>query len=733
MKKNNNNNNNICNNDLYNKLNNTDKILFILYSNPKVTQESLLPKWCYPVTSVTSVTSVTPNRVNKNTKKNGTGGVGNTSNTSNTSNRVTPVTVPEYEDKNKLKVTINRLVKRGLVLKDESSTPYHYQLSAEGIKYVEDKINKYEEEINKIIELEETKSLYDRIYDNLKEFINNNLAKYVNQIQTKGVFNIDLLELQQHDPEILNHLINNFQKLINIFDEIISIIDFGFEEKPFVFINPPKDIKRNITHLRSKDLEKLRVIVGEIRSRSQSSIKVTNSTYECPNCGGTIHVVQVTNMLREPKMCYSCGRKAKFKLLKKDMVDTLKLSVNDLYENLKSNQVPEEINVFLNEDRYKFSTLKEGDRVRLIGSVGLHPVFVNGKESTEMLKIFTCYGIEKLEDDYDNIFISDEDEKVISRINKAPFDWFQNVLFKDLNDVDLGTKFGILGLFGKLNLLFAGRPGCGKSQIQERISKVGLRGSFVNCITSSQSGIVGSVNKNPFTGKWSVDGGILRPMHPGGLSVLDELNRDGEGHNVQKSVLEVMSSKTLSITKAGNRLKYPCDVSVWASVNPIGSYNVNANLCDNFSIIEPLWDRFDFIVFFNNYLDWSNIDLVTKLLEKNKQKWEVSDRELLFIKKYQIKANLLDVKFSKDDYRKLGVLAEKLVKKIDPKSSYRKLNSMKNLLEAICRLYLRESPVDSDFRLLSDLIINAVDSRSLFEKSMVYSNGYDNVSEEVLV
>ena len=71
--------------------------------------------------------------------------------------------------------------------------------------------------------------------------------------------------------------------------------------------------------------------------------------FECPSCGQIISVLQIDQTVREPAKC-SCGRKGKFTLLSKDMVDTQSIVLEESADALDGGEQPKRMNVFLRED-----------------------------------------------------------------------------------------------------------------------------------------------------------------------------------------------------------------------------------------------------------------------------------------------------------------------------------------------------------------------------------------------
>ncbi|MFH1637238.1 MAG: hypothetical protein ABIB71_02325 [Candidatus Woesearchaeota archaeon] len=70
--------------------------------------------------------------------------------------------------------------------------------------------------------------------------------------------------------------------------------------------------------------------------------------FECPSCASTITLQQTESKFREPSRC-SCGRRAKFKLLAKELVDEQELVIQERQGFLKR-RAKQTIKVLIRED-----------------------------------------------------------------------------------------------------------------------------------------------------------------------------------------------------------------------------------------------------------------------------------------------------------------------------------------------------------------------------------------------
>jgi DNA replicative helicase MCM subunit Mcm2 (Cdc46/Mcm family) len=706
---------NLLDSKLFENESQKNQILLIISENKKLTRKevtTILQNRCYPVTNVTYVTQ----------KKIEQGGCNTTSefigNKSNKGNRVTL-----FESLlGSVKVTINRLVESELIDKDKSSKEHIYSLSDLGEESIilllkEDMVRRkrVEEKENKHNFVSFAYSVIEDYYTSIRSSIINSYSKGNIGVTRSG--NINLLKMAEINPDIAEYFLDNPTEAIRLSKLVLSEIlsREGIESEANITIsNAPKSCRKSITNIRVADLDKMINVIGEIRSRSKSHIQINSITYECPACGGTKKLIQDGNKEKKLKKCPNCGYTGNMIVKSTEKDDFLKLTIYDLYENLSSNEVPEELNIYLQKDLYGFSFLQEGERVEITGvAFSENKTDAKGNHILFQEKIFQGYGIKKLDNAFTDDLISAEDDKIIKEISKNPIEYHKKLLFPDLDDVDLPATVASICLYGNHNILFVGNPGCGKTEITRRIADISLKGKFANCATSSSSGILGSVTKNEFTGKYTLDGGVFRPVHPGGNVVLDEINRDHD-KDLQKAILGVMNDKRININKANTRIDEACAVSVWCNANPLSDSNYKKPH-DRFGLLEPLYDRFDLVVYFTNELDWGNLDLVESILDKEEFKSDTP--EIMLLKKYQLKAQTIDVKIDKNDNKKLALIMKTILPKFGEKLSYRKLKTVVELLKSICRIHLRDHTTDEDYKILTDIYSRLHLQKTEFNKS----------------
>jgi len=688
--------------ELYNTISDKDKVLFILYDYPNSTTKDISNK-CYPDNTVTSVTSVPPvTSVTSVTSR------GNTSNKNNKGNRVTTIT-------DKVKVYLSRLFDDKYINKGKSTIPNTYSLTQIAIEYIEDKYNQYQKEIRLIIQKKTNESKEITTIKTFQSYFQSvrQLPNILACIRQNKAFILDFSDLLHFDPDSAEYLLDEPEEALKCAE--IAIEQNENAKITVLLKNPPKSAERNITHLRVRDVNKLVYLNCEIKSRATSAVITTSIKFECPSCGNqmVVHQLDSTGKLTEPSFC-GCGRKGKFRTLERKREDYLRITVSDLYSNLTSSEVPEEINVILQQDYFMFEKLAEGDRVKLTGILNLCDTLSrNGQKTTIEQKIIKTVGIEKLDKDFDKVFLTEEDEKQFETIRLDPIKWHRQLLFSDLKDIELAETLNILQLYGNFHVLQIGKPGIGKSESSKRISQVAVRGSFCNCINATPSGLLGATTKNNFTGKFTLDGGVFKRMHPNGIVVCDEINRGSEDF-LQPALLGIMNDKRLNVKKANVDLDVPCDISISATANKLRRYDSHSSPYEVFGLIEPLWDRFDFKLYYNNSIDFNNIDFLGEIVSQNRDEFKLPENEMEIIKKYQIKSRMIDVKFTKEDHNKMAIVLHQFYSG-DTDSGYRPIRTIKSLLSAICKIHHRQRPINEDYAFATDLVLALRQAESKFK------------------
>ena len=170
-----------------------------------------------------------------------------------------------------------------------------------------------------------------------KDFFDSNYKREIHNVIQEGKQSllVNFLDLSQYDFELSEQLIEDSEETVKSAEIALEQFDVLKKRKIKVrFVNLPKSQEVDIRNLRSVHLGKLIVLMGIVRQASDVRPQVINARFECPACGNIISILQIEQTFREPQRC-SCGRRGRFKLVSKDLVDAQRLVVEEFLSFLR--------------------------------------------------------------------------------------------------------------------------------------------------------------------------------------------------------------------------------------------------------------------------------------------------------------------------------------------------------------------------------------------------------------
>ncbi|MBU0628353.1 MAG: hypothetical protein KKC75_04130 [Nanoarchaeota archaeon] len=364
-----------------------------------------------------------------------------------------------------------------------------------------------------------------------KEFIEKSYLPILtdNLRKDKKFLVMDFNELSKFDIELAELILEQPDDLVDAVESAVEQLDLENVKGIRVrFKNLPESQKILVRNIRSKHLNKMFQMTGIVRQKSDVRPQVTAAKFECPSCGNVINVLQLDQSFKEPSRC-GCGRKGKFHLLSKELVDAQGLVLEEDPENLDGGEQPKRMNVFLKDDLVSPFTEKKtspGSKVRVTGIIKEVPVILRtGSQSTRFDLLIEANYIEAVEESFYDVEISDEEVRQIREIAEDPNVYKrligsiapsiyghdrikEAILLQMVGGVHKTRQDGVVSR-GDMHVLLIGDPGAGKSALLKRANIISPKSRYVSGKGVSAAGLTASVVKDEFLKGWSLEAGAM--------------------------------------------------------------------------------------------------------------------------------------------------------------------------------------------------------------------------------
>ncbi|HLC65047.1 MAG TPA: LAGLIDADG family homing endonuclease [Candidatus Nanoarchaeia archaeon] len=381
-----------------------------------------------------------------------------------------------------------------------------------------------------------------------REFIEQHMLENMMEHFRSGKFwlDIDFVSLSMFEPELADNLLENPEDVIKAAELAIAEFDFENAQKFKVrFHNLLDSQKIMVRHIRSEHIGKFYSMEGIVRQKSDVRPQVTSAKFECPTCGNVINVLQLDQSFREPSRC-SCGRKGKFNLVGKELVDAQGLVLEESPESLEGGEQPKRMNVFLKDDLV--SPLSErrtnpGSKIKVIGYVKETPIIQrSGVRSVKFDLYIEANNVIPIEETFIQVEVSPEEEKEIIELShdKGVVDKLANsiapsifgfekikqaLVLQMLGGVQKTRSDGVVSR-GDMHILLVGDPGAAKSAILKAVSRISPKARYISGKGISAAGLTASVVKDEFLRGWSLEAGAM-VLASDGLCCIDEMDKMG--------------------------------------------------------------------------------------------------------------------------------------------------------------------------------------------------------------
>ncbi len=377
--------------------------------------------------------------------------------------------------------------------------------------------------------------------ERFQEFLEASYKKNIHEIVSRGLKSLvlDFSQLTEFDHELADLLLEEPEEVIKAAE--LAVEQFDVKETVRVrFKNLPKSQQIMIKDIRSKHINKLLYFEAIVRQSSDIRPQVVCAKFECPACGSVITILQLETKFKEPTRC-TCGRKGKFRLLSKDLVDAQRLVVEEAPEDLEGGAQPKRLSVFLKEDLVEPKMEKKttpGSKVGVIGIVKEIPIILkSGVTSTRYDLMVEANYLEPIQEEFTEIELNQEDvdeiknlasdphiyERLINSI--APSIWGHEkikeaLILQLIGGVRKHKKDGTITR-GDMHILLVGDPGSGKSALLQFISKAAPKARYVAGRSTSGAGICVAPNSLVMT-------------NPGGLHEIQGIVEEKLANNEER-------------------------------------------------------------------------------------------------------------------------------------------------------------------------------------------------------
>ena len=292
--------------------------------------------------------------------------------------------------------------------------------------------------------------------DLIKEFVEKEyLTKLTDNIRKdKKFLIIDFTELSKFNPELADRLLDQPKDTLTAFELAIGKLDIENLDDPsdiqIQFIKLPKDQEVYINKLRSRHIGKLIFTKGVVMTRTKVYPEIIATVFACPSCEKEITLLQLDTNLKEPSQC-ACGRKGKFRLVSKELLDTITIKLEELPERLTGSEQPNNVRVVLQGELCKQDyNIHLGARVEVVGYVEDIPLKAGQIKTTSCDFLFHSLNYTNLETVSLEEDISKEEQALFDEISSKsnPARFISKLIFGSIHGYTAEKEALIYQQFG---------------------------------------------------------------------------------------------------------------------------------------------------------------------------------------------------------------------------------------------------------------------------------------------
>lgn len=428
---------------------------------------------------------------------------------------------------------------------------------------------------------------------------------------------VDYWKIDKADHEMAEMLLLNPTKVIFNAEEALNTIDVAIDKEMklhFRVYNLPETQRILIRRLRAEHLGRFIAVEGLVKKVTEVRPKLKKAVFICQKCGARITVEQDEDILKEPLECYEeqggCGRSSTFKLSPSlsEFIDSQKVEIQESPEGLRGGAQPERISVYIDDDIV--GDIAPGDRVIVNGVLVSQQRRRGTYRLTSFDKIMHTVSIEKQEQAFEEVEITEEDEQRILEVSKDPgiYEKMRESIAPTIYGMEAEKDAMVLQLFGgvpksmpdgtrirgDIHMLLVGDPGTAKSQMLSYISKLAPRSIYASGKATSAAGLTAAAVRDEFgEGHWTLEAGAL-VLADMGIACIDEIDKMAEQD--RSALHQAMEQQEISVAKAGINATLKSRCAILAAANPkLGRFDEYMPIHEQINMPPALLSRFDLI------------------------------------------------------------------------------------------------------------------------------------------
>lgn len=459
---------------------------------------------------------------------------------------------------------------------------------------------------------EKFESLFRKYYE---EKINEFGTSYPDQCSLFVKFS----DIDNYNQDLADLLLKEPDKVLEVATEALREFDIPsgatLDKANVRIIDLPMKVK--IRDIRSEDIGKLISVEGLVLKATEVRPRMVEAVFECPFCGHIFSMGQNGRQFKEPLECEQesggCGRKVqRFKLHveKSKYIDAQKIRLQDSPEELRGGELPEYIDINVEGDLA--GKVFPGNHVSVVGILRSHQRITQFGRTPFFDIYLDANSLEKEDTGFEEINITEEDEKEILELSKQPdiYDELIKSIAPSIQGYEEEKQAILLQLFsgvpkklpdntrlrGNIHIILIGDPGLAKSiLISYVVSELAPRGIYAVGTSSSGVGLTAAaVRDSEFGGgSWTLEAGTL-VLADKGIAAVDEFEKLKPED--REKLHEALEQQSVTISKAGINAKLNARCALLAAANPKnGRFDKYTAIGEQIGISPVLLSRFDLI------------------------------------------------------------------------------------------------------------------------------------------